>query len=162
MKKILKVFQFLITAAPFQILPLLVSRPLLFLPTVWATTESIILAQKYFGNSHHSDGIGNAFRHSLWNLLLSKYAAIFVSKTKAIDWAKKTTDKHEELFPNPPFDRMMDLHNNALGRKIFAEEDQRSKKELIRMLMLKTQTAVGLEDETQFGDFCNEMVYRKK
>ncbi len=34
-------------------------------------------------------------------------------------WTKEITDIHENIFPNAPLQRKMDLHNNKVGREYF-------------------------------------------
>lgn len=52
----------------------------------------------------------NAYRHAMWN-------AIMTDKMGA-EKAKKFADAHEQFPDNPYASKQMDLHNNALGRKI--------------------------------------------
>jgi hypothetical protein len=140
----------------------LLSKPLLLLPTVWATVQSIMYAEKYFYEAHGGRGIANAFRHSAWNLLIAKNASFFTSEEKAIQWAKFTTDMHEECFPNDAFDNQMDLHNNRIGREIFAElrsKDIKKTKEMMDYLFRKSKSGVGLTDEQEFVNYPKEMVY---
>ncbi len=142
----------------------LLSKPLLLVPTVWATVESILFSELNFMESHGGRGVANAFRHAAWNLLIAKNCAVFTSKEKAVAWAKFITDLHEEVFPNEPFDHEMDLHNNHLGREIFIELSTKniSKKEMIAILNEKTKTARGLTDEREFGNYPHELVYFKE
>ena len=142
----------------------LLSKPLLLVPTVWATVESILFSELNFMESHGGRGVANAFRHAAWNLLIAKNCAVFTSKEKAVAWAKFITDLHEEVFPNEPFDHEMDLHNNHLGREIFIELSTKniSKKEMIAILNEKTKTARGLTGEREFGNYPHELVYFKE
>lgn len=139
----------------------LISRPLLLIPTVWATVESVLFSEINFQESHSGRGAANAFRHAAWNLLIAKNSSVFTSKEKAVQWAKFITDLHEECFPNEAFDHEMDLHNNRIGREVFEKLSTQnlSKKEMIAELIYMSESAVGLTDEREFTKYQNEMVY---
>lgn len=165
MKKTLKTIRNLSAGLSWRMFRALLSQPHLLLPTAWATVESILFAELYFKESHSGQGVANAFRHAAWNVLIAKNCSIFTSEAKALSWAKFTTDLHEECFPNEDFDREMDLHNNALGRKFFVELRQQkvnSKKKMMDALVEKSKSAVGLEDEQLFVNHLDEMVFLLK
>lgn len=169
MKKVFKTLKTLSAGLTWKMFRALLSKPLLLIPTVWATVESVIFSELNFAEAHGGQGVANAFRHAAWNLLIAKNCSLFTSKEKAVEWAKFTTDLHEEYFPNEPFDNQMDLHNNRLGREIYLElieKNTKGKNEMIAFLKSKSKTAVGLEDEKEFKNYPNEMVflesYRKK
>lgn len=165
MKKIVKTIRNLSAGLSWRMFRALMSKPHLLLPTAWATVESVLFAELHFKEAHGGQGVANAFRHAAWNLLIAKNCSVFTSEEKALAWAKFTTDLHEECFPNDDFDREMDLHNNAFGRKVFEElrlNNVRSKKKMILHLVEKTKTAVGLNDEKFFKQHLDEMVFFKK
>ena len=141
----------------------LLSRPLLFGPTVWATVESVMFSELHFHEPHGGRGVANAFRHAAWNLLIARNCSVFTKKEKAVEWAKFTTNLHEECFPNEPFDQEMDLHNNRIGRQVFEElfKNKLTKKQMIAALVKKCDSAVGLTDEKEFEKHKNELVYFK-
>jgi hypothetical protein len=131
----------------------------------FAILRSFSLAQKHFPKTHSNNGIGNAFRHSLWNCLILMYCCKISSPQKALDYCKKMTDLHEELFPNEPLETKMDLHNNQVGINLFMELLPGIHRQFfetsffVEKLMQKTKTAKILEKlEDDFGD---EMVYLK-
>ena len=62
-----------------------------------------------FGKNGHNDR-SDAFRHCFWSSLLSRDLGFF--------GAKAFTDAHESDPANPPGEKAMDLHNNAVGLKI--------------------------------------------
>lgn len=165
MKRILIILKNLTLSICKKMIWAMISHPLLMIPTTWATIESILFAELNFHESHGGRGVANAFRHAAWNLLIAKNCSVFTSKRKAIAWAKYITDLHEECFPNEPFDHEMDLHNNQLGREIYRDlthKNIKSKKQMIRFLVQKSKTAVGLNDEKQMVNFPGEMVYFKE
>ena len=97
------------------------SHPLFSILGFYATMKSFALAQKYFPKTHSNNGVGNAFRHSLWTCLILMYCCKISSPRKALDYCKKMTDMHEALFPNEPLETQMDLHNNKVGMDFFIE-----------------------------------------
>ena len=140
-------------------------HPLFSIMGFYAILRSFSLAQKHFPKTHSNNGIGNAFRHSLWNCLILMYCCKISSPQKALDYCKKMTDLHEELFPNEPLETKMDLHNNQVGINLFMELLPGIHRQFfetsffVEKLMQKTKTAKILEKlEDDFGD---ELVYLK-
>lgn len=141
-------------------------HPLFSIMGFFAILRSFSLAQKHFPKTHSNNGIGNAFRHSLWNCLILMYCCKISSPQKALDYCKKMTDLHEELFPNEPLETKMDLHNNQVGIDLFMELLPGIHRQFfetsffVEKLMQKTKTAKILEKlEDDFGD---ELVYLKE
>lgn len=99
-------------------------HPLLFCTAIPATHRCISICNKLFGKAHHKNNKTNAFRHALWNMLLMSYASGIVKTIEeAAKWAEVLTCWHEDEFsPNLPLPRAMDLHNNRIGRELFARE----------------------------------------
>ncbi len=104
-----------------KLLRLTFPHPLFSILGFYATLKSFSLAQKHFPKTHSNNGVGNAFRHSLWTCLIMMYCCKVSSPKKALDYCKKMTDLHEELFPNKPLETKMDLHNNQIGLDYFME-----------------------------------------
>lgn len=102
-----------------QLCSLGLSHPLWSLLTFWATVKTFTIVGIYFPNKHNGNGIGNAFRHALWNCLILMYCCKVSSPKKALIWTEKITNLHEQLFPNPVLQKKMDLHNNKIGRDLF-------------------------------------------
>lgn len=97
------------------------SHPVFSVFTFLATFKTYTISQKLFPITHATDGPGNAFRHALWNCLIMMYCCKVSSPQKALVWAEKITNLHEDLFPNEPLQRKMDLHNNKVGRDYFMQ-----------------------------------------
>jgi len=117
---------------------LFLRKPLFIYPTLSATVEAYRTSQKEFPKTHHLNGKGNAFRHAFWNMMLCKQCSNWTTNNdKAIAWAKTITDWHEELSPNKPLDKAMDLHNNKIGRKLFKQLNTKSAKPNMSMLICK-------------------------
>ena len=95
------------------------SHPIFSVLTFFATYKTYKISEKLFPKTHGLHGAGNAFRHALWNSLIMMYCCKVSSPKKALIWTEKITQMHEDLFPNEPLQRKMDLHNNEIGRQYF-------------------------------------------
>ena len=144
---------------------LAVPHPLFSILGFYATVKSFVLAQKYFPKTNSNNGIGNAFRHALWTGLIMMYGCKISSPKKALSFCKGMTDLHEELFPNEPLEKKMDLHNNQVGMDLFMEMLQGIHRQffetnfLVDKILEKTKTAKILENLDD--DFGNDLVYLK-
>lgn len=104
-----------------SLLGLVLRHPFFTLLTFHATQKAFLYSKKHFPNSHSTDGKGNAFRHAYWCCLIMMYCCKISSPKKSLEWCKKFTDMHEELFPNEPLQKKMDLHNNQVGMDLFMQ-----------------------------------------
>ena len=148
-----------------RVIGLLLRHPLFSALSFYATMRTIHQTQKYFPNTHNKSGKGNAFRHALWCCTILMYCCKISSPRKALSWCKKMTDTHEELFPNLPLEKQMDLHNNKVGMNIFTEMLNGIHRQFFEMnffipiLFDKLKTAEILSDENSNSQ--NELVYIK-
>lgn len=140
-------------------------HPLFSVLSFYATVRSFVIARKYFPETNSANGIGNAFRHALWTCLIMMYCCKISSARKSLDFCKKITDLHEELFPNEPLEKKMDLHNNKVGMDLFMEMLEGIHRQFfetsffVDKLFEKTKTAKILEKLND--DFAGELVYLK-
>lgn len=140
-------------------------HPLFSILSFYATVRSFVIARKYFPETNSSNGIGNAFRHALWTCLILMYCCKISSARKSLIFCKKITDLHEELFPNEPLEKKMDLHNNQVGMDLFMEMLQGIHRQFfetsffVDQLFEKTKTAKILKNLDD--DFTGELVYLK-
>ncbi|WP_245143216.1 DUF6973 domain-containing protein [Chryseobacterium daecheongense] len=104
-----------------RLLSLVLPHPLFSLLSFHATVQAFSIAQKKFPDSASNNGVGNAFRHALWCCFIMMYCCKVSSPQKALNFCKRITDMHEELFPNEPLETKMDLHNNKIGMDYFME-----------------------------------------
>ena len=147
------------------VLGLVITHPLLSILSFYATVRTFTISQKFFPISHSTDGIGNAFRHALWCCMILMYCCKITSPEKALKWCKKITDLHEELFPNEPLQRHMDLHNNKIGMNYFQSLLPGIHRQFfetsffVDALFEKTKTAIVLESTDQ--DPADDLVYIK-
>ncbi len=146
-----------------ELLVVTVPNPLFSLLSFYATMKTFRLARMYFPKTNSKNGIGNAFRHALWTCLIMMYCCKISSPKKAGIWCKKITDLHEELFPNEPLEKMMDLHNNQVGIDLFNEMLNGIHRQFfetsffVDKLFEKTKTAKVLTSTE--GNFGNELIY---
>lgn len=98
-----------------------VPHPFFTVFSFYATIQAFHIAQKLYPETASALGKGNAFRHALWCCLILMYCSKISSPEKALDFCKKITDLHEELFPNNPLEKKMDLHNNQVGMDYFMQ-----------------------------------------
>ncbi len=114
-------------------------HPLMIRPTLKATRATVSLSNANYGKEHHKNTPANAFRHAIWNYLIAQKCSSWSKDSQRIlDWTQKITDLHEELLPNKPLAREMDLHNNKVGRKIYAKEPELSEQALVILIKGKT------------------------
>jgi surface antigen len=73
-----------------------------------------------------NDGHRDAFRHSYWNILLTKKFGI--------SWTQRFTTAHEALPGNQIVREAMDLYNNEVGRKIASENSTADDAQLSSLL----------------------------
>ena len=167
MRKIVKILFNTLRTLSFKkllrLLKLIVPHPLLAILGIYATIKSFTLAEKFFPKTSATNGIGNAFRHALWSALIMMYCCKISSPQKALKFCKEMTDLHEELFPNEPLEKKMDLHNNQVGMNLFMEmlpgihRQFFEKKFIIDRLFEKIKTAKILTNLEE--DHGNHLVY---
>ncbi|MFT5102527.1 MAG: hypothetical protein ACI86C_000167 [Candidatus Latescibacterota bacterium] len=133
---------------------LCVKHPLYVIPTINASKRCIAICNDLLGNTHHLHNPANAFRHAFWNVLIVSYCARRNKKTpRALAWAKRITDWHEEFSVNESLDRAMDLHNNKIGRllakDLFAQNEQKMI-ETVKKSMKNTKKVTKLKEIAQY------------
>ncbi|UGU18250.1 hypothetical protein LS482_10270 [Sinomicrobium kalidii] len=105
-----------------SLLALFARHPLMLIPTAKGTGKCLDICRKLYPEKHKGNGRANAFRHALWNVFLAREAMKWnKNPEKSLAWAKQITDWHEKFAPNHELARHMDLHNNAVGRELFAK-----------------------------------------
>ena len=134
-------------------------KPFLIVPTYKGTKKTISTCNDCFGKKHHGDTKSNAFRHALWNYLICEQCfEILGSIEKAMEWSKRITDLHEELSPNSKLAKEMDLHNNRIGRDLFAENHE-IQFDHVEELQEMTRNAVKISSSEDIKAAKNELVY---
>ena len=142
---------------------LILKYPIFMYPTLKATANSYNITKKEYPKTHHLTGNGNAFRHALWNILICYECLKWKNnKIKVMAWAQIITDKHEELSPNKPLAKAMDLHNNTEGRNLFEQSDFTTINDIIEVLREKLLHSKKITSIAEMDNFTNEFVYIEK
>lgn len=139
-----------------------IKNPSYIFPSIRATKRTVAICNAHFGNKHHKNNPANAFRHALWNLLLCQ--AVFKIEhdlEKATNWAKTLTDLHEEFAFSTELAKAMDLHNNAVGRKLFEEKHPIPENESISILNEMANNAKQLKFPEETEKYVGELVFIK-
>ena len=144
----------------FQLIGVLILKPLYVFPTLKATRQTLKICDSLYGKEHYKNTAANAFRHALWNILICKKVfQIQKKEEKALDWVKKITDLHEKLVPNKTLETAMDLHNNKVGRIIFKENPTFSEEKFIGVLQGKVKSAKKIKSISELKGLNEELVF---
>jgi hypothetical protein len=144
----------------FGLLGLFLKNPLYAVPTVFATKKCMAIAQREYGSKHHLSNPANAFRHALWVILIVQKCSKWKNdEEKAIVWARKFTDWHEDFSPNAALERAMDLHNNQMGIVFYEAIKHKNEAEIIRFLKQKASEAVKVFTVSEIEKLENRLVY---
>lgn len=131
-------------------------HPIFMLATFKATVNTLQIAQKEFPDLHNLHNKANAFRHAIWNIFIAKECNKYTKDIdKVLAWTKRITDWHEEFSPNEEMAKLMDLHNNEVGRKYFFALEDKSKNEIIVTLIQKLESAVKINIKTKLDKIDN-------
>lgn len=143
-----------------QLFKVSLGKPRFIIPTMKATRQSINICDELFGDDHHENNRTNAFRHALWNYLICEECYMVCdSVEKSVDWSKKITDLHEELAPNDKRAKLMDLHNNQVGRKLFKNNYSEEDLDIISLLTEKMKMAAKVSKTEEIMAHQNQLVY---
>tara|TARA_R110000787_G_scaffold55942_4_gene128829 strand:- start:2920 stop:3408 length:489 start_codon:yes stop_codon:yes gene_type:complete len=139
---------------------LFVQHPFFMISTVKATFSVIKTAQKEFPNIHGQLNKANAFRHALWNVFIAIECSRFSKNTDAILlWAKEFTDWHEEFAPNEELAKIMDLHNNLIGRELYRKFEGKDKNQWIVFMRDALLKAIKIGSVNDVANYPNQLVY---
>ncbi|MFO8147657.1 MAG: hypothetical protein R6U03_09735 [Gillisia sp.] len=146
----------------FELAKVLILKPLFIFPTYKATRETVKICNSHFGKKHHKNNSTNAFRHALWNFLICvKCYKASNSVEKASNWAEKITSLHEVLSPNSELAKIMDLHNNRIGRELF-EKNTSNRISIITVLKEMMENAVQVCSVEEIETVQNRLVFIEK
>ncbi|MCF6348397.1 MAG: hypothetical protein L3J20_08880 [Flavobacteriaceae bacterium] len=135
-------------------------HPLNLIPTFLATYQCVKISNEHYGRLHHKNNATNAFRHALWNFLIAKKCSVWRrNKRKAIRFAEKITNWHEEFSPNAPLEKEMDLHNNLIGRKMFIINDEKSIEDFVKVLKEKVEDSKLITKLDDLEKYSNDLVH---
>lgn len=131
-------------------------HPIFMLATFKATFKTLRVVNKEFPGIHDGHNKANAFRHAFWNIIIAKECSRFSANIdKVLHWTKTITDWHEDFSPNKKMPRLMDLHNNAVGRQLFLVLKNNSEKEIQEALFLKMKSAIKIENTSEINNLNN-------
>ncbi len=144
----------------WSFLILFARHPFNLIPTILATYQCVKISNEHYGRLHHKNNATNAFRHALWNFLIAKKCSKWRRNTrKAIRFAEKITNWHEEFSPNEPLEKEMDLHNNLIGRKLFIISEELPLDEVIVRLKNKVENSKRIENVEDLEKYSNDLVH---
>ncbi|MBV1888404.1 MAG: hypothetical protein KUG51_03865 [Urechidicola sp.] len=137
-------------------------HPLYMICTISATMQAFKIVQKEFPNIHGLDNKANAFRHALWNLLIARKCLRVEKDLEAVlNWTTQITNWHEDFSPNKELMRVMDLHNNMIGREMFKLNQGKEMEELQVELKRKLSDAVLVSSVKEISQLNDTLVYLK-
>ncbi len=144
----------------WELFVLSIKYPIYVYPTLKATAKSFQIAKNEFPKAHGKKGKANAFRHAFWNAYIC-YECTKWSKNRQriITWAELITTKHEELSPNEPLDRAMDLHNNEVGRTIFDKRNFENVNEIIESFIKELENAKKVSSIYEIEECIDTLIY---
>lgn len=135
-------------------------HPFFLLSAVFATVQTLRIAQQEFPNIHGKHNKANAFRHALWNILIAKKCRKFSNHLpKVMNWTTTFTNWHEDFVINEDLPRLMDLHNNAIGRKLFLAWKDQNVEGLVRLLKIELNNAKKINAKRELESLNRILVY---
>lgn len=144
----------------WQLIKLAVPHVMFLWPTYRATQTCMQLSTAYFGRKHYQNGQANAFRHALWNVLITKYCTTSAKTiTRALNWTKKITDWHEATFFSKELPMKMDYHNNEVGRNLFKEYPKWSQVAFVQRLLDLSTRAIKINSKIDLDQYKNQLVF---
>jgi len=144
----------------WSFLILFARHPFNLIPTTLATYQCVKISNEHYGTLHHKNNATNAFRHALWNFLIAKRCSKWRRNTKkAIRFAEKITNWHEEFSPNEPLEKEMDLHNNRIGRNFFIISEELPLDQVIIRLKDKVEDSKRITKVEDLEKYTNDLVH---
>ena len=127
---------------------------------IYLSFDVLRISQKEFPNTHGFNNKANAFRHALWNIFIAKQCTLFSRKNhKIISWTKEFTDWHEDFSPNEELARVMDLHNNCIGRELFLKTPKSTQNQWVILLKKELEYAVQIVSVEDVVNYPRQLVY---
>jgi len=147
--------------ASFWKLTKLCLNHLLFLwPTFKATQACLKVSTQHFGRAHYQNTPANAFRHAYWNYLIAKYCTNWSqNQERILNWTKSVTDWHENAFKNRPLARLMDFHNNKIGRAIFLVSPDLPAEKAVLIFLEMTQNSLKISSESEIRQNISTLIH---
>ena len=135
----------------WQLIGLVANSPHFLYPTLLATKQCMRVSTLHYGKEHYRNTPANAFRHAFWNYLIAHSCAKWsTDQSKVLTWTKAITDWHENAFINQELARLMDFHNNEIGRIVYIQNSSKNLDFVIKLLLTKTQKCLA---NKKFGGY---------
>jgi len=143
-----------------SVLVFLFKHPIFMVSTIIATFNVVRISQKEFPDTHGFHNKANAFRHALWNIFIAKQCSLFSRKShEVILWTKEFTDWHEDFSPNEELSRIMDLHNNYIGRELFLKTPKSTHKQWVTLMKEQLHKPVQIVSVEDVVNYPSQLVY---
>ncbi len=81
---------------------------------------------------------------------------------EVISWTKEFTDWHEDFSPNEELSRIMDLHNNYIGRELFLKTPESTHKQWVILMKEQLHKAVQIVSVEDVVNYPSQLVYLEK
>lgn len=144
----------------WKLIVLSIQHPLFLYPTFLATKECMRISTLRFGREHYKNTPANAFRHAFWNYLIAYKCSKWSNKQlKILKWTEAITDWHENAFVNQELPRLMDFHNNDIGRTVYLQNTANNVDAVIQCLLKKTQNAIKVKTLEDISSASGNLVY---
>ncbi len=142
---------------------ILIRSPHLILPVYKVTQKTMQISNERYGKAHFYSGKANAFRHALWNYLLcQKVNSIINNPIRSSIFTECLVNYYEKVTQNEAMERMMDLHNNEIGRMIFLSTLKENQEKMIDFIQKQAKNAQKVSKIESFQEFMNQLVYLKE
>ena len=143
-----------------SVLVFLFKHPIFMVSTIIATFNVVRISQKEFPDTHGFHNKANAFRHALWNIFIAKQCALFSRNShEVILWTKEFTDWHEDFSYNDELARIMDLHNNYIGRELFLKTPEKTHYQWVILMKEQLHKAVQIVSVEDVVNYPSQLVY---
>ena len=148
------------TGSFWRILNLSIKHPLFLYPTLLATKECMRISTLHFDREHYRNTPANAFRHAFWNYLIAHSCAKWsTNPCKVLKWTKAITDWHENAFINRELPRLMDFHNNEIGRTLYIQNSAKNLDFVVELLLNKTKDAIQIKSPEAISSVSDNLVF---
>ena len=102
----------------------------------------------------------DSLQHLQLKLFEQLYVIVLSLKSPiAYEYFLEFTDWHEDFFPNEELVKIMDLHNNCIGRELFLKTPKNTHKQWISLMKEQLHYAVQIVSAEEVANFPRQLVY---
>jgi hypothetical protein len=76
-----------------------------------------------------------------------------------VKWAKNVTKLYEKVTKNENLEAVMDMHNNAIGQKLFLDKKWNKSTEIEQILLQMMEKAIKIDKIEEIIKYKNHLVY---